>query len=144
MNLWGAEVYCDFSRIMSSRLRLIPVSTKIRSCYFSANILIILHTCLPRIKMLWFHRMSFFSCCFRNILLFQVKKYAPEYMNNSYKKSRRIVEKGRFLCNHEPPKNPENTLKTPFPGCLRLGLSWFNWWVSFAQEFQCCYFCESS
>ena len=31
-----------------------------------------------------------------------------------------------------------------FPGCLRLGLSWFNWWVSFAQEFQCCYFCESS
>ena len=30
------------------------------------------------------------------------------------------------------------------PGCLRLGLSWFNWWVSFAPEFQCCYFCESS
>ena len=26
----------------------------------------------------------------------------------------------------------------------RLGLSWFNWWVSFAPEFQCCYFCESS
>ena len=21
---------------------------------------------------------------------------------------------------------------------------WFNWWVSFAPEFQCCYFCESS
>ena len=34
-------------------------------------------------------------------------------------------------------------LKT-FPGCLRLGLSWFNWWVSFAPEFQCCYFCEPS
>ena len=33
---------------------------------------------------------------------------------------------------------------TPFPGCLRLGLSWFNWWVSFAPELQCCYFCESS
>ena len=32
----------------------------------------------------------------------------------------------------------------PFPDCLRLGLSWFNWWVSFAPEFQCCYFCESS
>ena len=31
-----------------------------------------------------------------------------------------------------------------FPGCLRLGLSWFNWWVSFAPEFQCCYFYESS
>ena len=31
-----------------------------------------------------------------------------------------------------------------FPGCLRLGLSWFNWWVSFAPEFQCCYFCEPS
>ena len=30
------------------------------------------------------------------------------------------------------------------PGCLRSGLSWFNWWVSFAPEFQCCYFCESS
>ena len=29
-------------------------------------------------------------------------------------------------------------------GCLRLGLSWFNWWVSFAPEFLCCYFCESS
>ena len=28
--------------------------------------------------------------------------------------------------------------------CLRLGLSWFNWWVSFAPEFLCCYFCESS
>ena len=26
----------------------------------------------------------------------------------------------------------------------RLGLSWFNWWVSFAPEFQCCYFCEPS
>ena len=24
------------------------------------------------------------------------------------------------------------------------GLSWFNWWVSFALEFQCCYFCEPS
>ena len=34
--------------------------------------------------------------------------------------------------------------KVSFPGCLRLGLSWFNWWVSFAPEFQCCYFCESS
>ena len=31
-----------------------------------------------------------------------------------------------------------------YPGCLRLGLSWINWWVSFAPEFQCCYFCESS
>ena len=26
----------------------------------------------------------------------------------------------------------------------RSGLSWFNWWVSFAPEFQCYYFCESS
>ena len=33
---------------------------------------------------------------------------------------------------------------TPFPGCLRSGLSWFNWWVSFAPKFQCYYFCESS
>ena len=23
-------------------------------------------------------------------------------------------------------------------------VSWFNWWVSFALEFQWCYFCESS
>ena len=23
-------------------------------------------------------------------------------------------------------------------------VGWFNWWVSFAPEFQCCYFCESS
>ena len=30
------------------------------------------------------------------------------------------------------------------PGCLRSGLSWFNWWISFAPEFQCGYFCESS
>ena len=22
--------------------------------------------------------------------------------------------------------------------------SWFKWWVSFAPDFQCCYFCESS
>ena len=29
-------------------------------------------------------------------------------------------------------------------GYLRSGLSWFNWWVYFAPEFQCCYFCESS
>ena len=35
-------------------------------------------------------------------------------------------------------------LDLPFQGCLRLGLSWFNWWVSFAPEFLCCYFCESS
>ena len=34
--------------------------------------------------------------------------------------------------------------KTPFPCCLRLSISWFNWWVSFAPEFQCCYFCEPS
>ena len=36
------------------------------------------------------------------------------------------------------------TRLTPISGCLRSGLSWFNWWVSFAPEFQCCYFCESS
>ena len=23
-------------------------------------------------------------------------------------------------------------------------LSWFNWWVSFAPDFECCYFCEST
>ena len=33
---------------------------------------------------------------------------------------------------------------TPIPGCLSSGLSWFDWCVSFAPEFQCCYFCESS
>ena len=32
----------------------------------------------------------------------------------------------------------------PIPGCLRSGLTWLNWWVSFAPDFQYCYFCESS
>ena len=36
-----------------------------------------------------------------------------------------------------------NNLHEP-GGRLRLGLSWFNWWVSSAPEFQCCYFCESA
>ena len=40
--------------------------------------------------------------------------------------------------------NLDLNLPSDFPGCLRLGLSWFNWWVSFAPEFQCCYFCDSS
>ena len=35
------------------------------------------------------------------------------------------------------------SLLTLIPGCLRSGLSWFNCWVSFAPEFQCCYICES-
>ena len=26
---------------------------------------------------------------------------------------------------------------------LLVVLSWLNWWVSFAPEFQCCYFCGS-
>ena len=39
---------------------------------------------------------------------------------------------------------PLNINELNLPGCLRLGLSWFNWWVSFAPEFQCCYFCEFS
>ena len=30
------------------------------------------------------------------------------------------------------------------PGYLTSGLSWFSCRVSFALEFQCCYFCESS
>ena len=54
--------------------------------------------------------------------------------------------------NYNPNNGAENTDNIyllfnevePFPGCLRLGLSWFNWWVSFAPEFLCCYFCESS
>ena len=33
---------------------------------------------------------------------------------------------------------------TPNPGCLRPGLSWFIQWISFASDFCCCYFCESS
>ena len=36
------------------------------------------------------------------------------------------------------------TRLTLIPGCLRSGLSWFNWLVSFAPEFQCCCLCESS
>ena len=30
------------------------------------------------------------------------------------------------------------------PGWLGSDLSGFNWWVSFAPKFQCCYFYESS
>ena len=37
-----------------------------------------------------------------------------------------------------------NLDESDLSGCLRSGLSWFNWWVSFAPEFQCHYFCESS
>ena len=37
-----------------------------------------------------------------------------------------------------------SVILSPIAGFLRFGLSWFNWWVSFAPEFQCCYFCESS
>ena len=33
---------------------------------------------------------------------------------------------------------------TSIPGCLRSGPSRFNWWVSFAPDFQFCYFGESS
>ena len=52
---------------------------------------------------------------------------------------RRIVQYGRNSDElYNWPKSG------PIPGCLRSGLSWFNWWVSFAPEFQCCYFCESS
>ena len=48
-------------------------------------------------------------------------------------------------CNDETNERDLRPLQPlTFPSCLRLGLSWFNWWVSFAPEFQCCYFCESS
>ena len=40
--------------------------------------------------------------------------------------------------------NLKGSVAKKVQGCLRLGLSWFNWWVSFAPEFLCCYFCESS
>ena len=39
------------------------------------------------------------------------------------------------------PLNPKQPTNQPN---RRSGLSWFNWWVSIASEFQCCYFCESS
>ena len=49
-------------------------------------------------------------------------------------------------CNMKPYKVYSQKNKTVLSntGCLRLGLSWFNWWFSFAPEFQCCNFCESS
>ena len=31
-----------------------------------------------------------------------------------------------------------------FHSLIAVGAVVFNWWVSFAPEFQCCYFCESS
>ena len=30
------------------------------------------------------------------------------------------------------------------PGEISIFVNWFNKWVSFAPDFQCCYFCESS
>ena len=45
------------------------------------------------------------------------------------------------------PKNPNRRAALGRPAIKITGglqLSWFNWWVSFAPEFQCCYFCESS
>ena len=42
---------------------------------------------------------------------------------------------------------PQTACRYHFKPNLRVtrsGLSWFNWWVSFAPEFQCCYFCEFS
>ena len=46
-----------------------------------------------------------------------------------------LWEKARYRLKYclKGPINPKTT-----------NLSWFNWWVSFAPEFQCCYFCESS
>ena len=40
-------------------------------------------------------------------------------------------------------KKKEMFLKQ-FSGRLRSGISCFSWWVSFAPNFQCCYFCEAS
>ena len=37
----------------------------------------------------------------------------------------------------------ENVNESDVPYSPGLRLSWFNWWVSFAPEFQCCHFCES-
>ena len=51
-------------------------------------------------------------------------------------------------CRHHPNLNLRVTWtvgdRHPFPGCLRSGILWLNWWVPLAPEFQCCYFCESS
>ena len=51
---------------------------------------------------------------------------------------------GKQLESDQTPHYVTSNLMYPILGCLRSGLSWFNWWVSFAPEFQCCYFCESS
>ena len=39
---------------------------------------------------------------------------------------------------------PEKASANSILGYPRSGLSWYNWRVSFAPDFQCCYFCESS
>ena len=50
-----------------------------------------------------------------------------------------------FLAGQVLNNNYGNLCELGFPDCLRSGrLSWSDWWVSFAPEFQCCYFCESS
>ena len=58
---------------------------------------------------------------------------------------KRLAQKFNFTCRlSDDVLSLSNKTISEFPGCLRLGLSWFNWWVSFAPEFQCCYFCKSS
>ena len=68
--------------------------------------------------------------------VFWSSKENPTGHSERKKKKRQIEEVGRQYQRVDR--------NGPFPGCLRLGLSWFNWWVSFAPEFQCCYFCEPS
>ena len=60
------------------------------------------------------------------------------------------VVTGLILC-QQPESSMEDIMTLlvstmwPFLNLFRIsGLSWFNWWISFAPEFQCDYFCESS
>ena len=51
---------------------------------------------------------------------------------------------GQSLC---PLVYVDHTIRfqlTAIPVGLWSGLSWFNWWVSFTPDFQCCCFCKSS
>ena len=37
---------------------------------------------------------------------------------------------------HDPEPSSSEPMTLKLSGCLRSGLSWFNWWVSFAPDIQ--------
>ena len=71
-------------------------------------------------------------------------KYQYECDKQTDRQSVTSSNVSRHILKVSVPRFCKKQKNANFQGCLRLGLSWFNWWVSFAPEFLCCYFCESS